>query len=125
MTYESPKELTVLFLAEAFGDALGDVGHAFSFLNFARSRSLASCGPRKINRNYVAATMKPIEVVSPCLEHFSALILELCSVVSPSEAVGDAAYPLKLFQRVITVSLETMKIVRALPRLDIVVGGKA
>jgi predicted helicase len=42
-----------------------------------------------------------------------------------NETVGDAAYPLKLFQRVITVSLETMKIVRALPRLDIVVGGKS
>jgi predicted helicase len=40
-----------------------------------------------------------------------------------TETVGDAAYPLKLFQRVITVSLETMKIVRALPRLDIAVGG--
>ena len=35
------------------------------------------------------------------------------------ETMGDAAYPLKLFQRVITVSLETMKIVRALPKLDI------
>ncbi len=35
------------------------------------------------------------------------------------ETMNDAAYPLKLFQRVITVSLETMKIVRALPRLDI------
>lgn len=35
------------------------------------------------------------------------------------ETVGDAAYPLKLFQRVITVSLETMKIVRSLPKLDI------
>lgn len=35
------------------------------------------------------------------------------------ETMGDAAYPLKLFQRVITVSLETMKIVRKLPRLDI------
>ncbi|MBY5516170.1 DEAD/DEAH box helicase [Rhizobium leguminosarum] len=35
------------------------------------------------------------------------------------ETVGDPAYPLKLFQRVITVSLETMKIVKALPRLDI------
>jgi predicted helicase len=35
------------------------------------------------------------------------------------ETVGDAAYPLKLFQRVITVSLETMKIVRSLPALDI------
>lgn len=35
------------------------------------------------------------------------------------ETVGDAKYPLELFQRVITVSLETMKIVRALPRLDI------
>lgn len=42
-----------------------------------------------------------------------------------TETVGDAAYPFKLFQRVITVSLETMKIVRALPRLDIVVGGKS
>ena len=38
-----------------------------------------------------------------------------------TETVGDAAYPLKLFQRVITVSLETMKLVRALPRLDIAV----
>lgn len=37
------------------------------------------------------------------------------------ETMGDAAYPLKLFQRVITVSLETMKIVRSLPRLDIAV----
>ena len=35
------------------------------------------------------------------------------------ETVGDPAYPLKLFQRVITVSLETMKIVRSLPVLDI------
>lgn len=35
------------------------------------------------------------------------------------ETMNDAAYPLKLFQRVITVSLETMKIVKALPRLDI------
>ena len=35
------------------------------------------------------------------------------------ESIGDPAYPLKLFQRVITVSLETMKIVRSLPPLDI------
>lgn len=34
-----------------------------------------------------------------------------------TETMGDAAYPLKLFQRVITVSLETMKIVRGLPKL--------
>jgi predicted helicase len=36
-----------------------------------------------------------------------------------TETVGDPAYPLKLFQRVITVSLETMKIVQALPKLEI------
>lgn len=36
-----------------------------------------------------------------------------------NETIGDPAYPLLLFQRVITVSLETMKIVRALPKLDI------
>ncbi|MFC4173599.1 DEAD/DEAH box helicase [Microvirga sp. GCM10011540] len=35
------------------------------------------------------------------------------------ETVGDPAYPLKLFQRIITVSLETMKIVRSLPSLEI------
>ncbi len=35
------------------------------------------------------------------------------------ETVGDPAYPLLLFQRVITVSLETMRIVRGLPRLEI------
>ena len=36
-----------------------------------------------------------------------------------TETVGDAKYPLELFQRVITVSLETMKIVNGLPVLDI------
>ncbi len=35
------------------------------------------------------------------------------------ETVGNPAYPLELFQRIITVSLETMKIVRSLPKLDI------
>ncbi len=35
------------------------------------------------------------------------------------ETVGDPRYPLDLFLRVITVSLETMKIVRALPNLAI------
>lgn len=35
------------------------------------------------------------------------------------ETMNNAAYPLELFLRVITVSLETMKIVKALPRLDI------
>ncbi len=34
------------------------------------------------------------------------------------ETVGDPAYPLKLFQKVITVSLETMKIVQSLPKLE-------
>lgn len=36
-----------------------------------------------------------------------------------TETTGDPAYPLKLFQRIITVSLETMKIVRSFPKLDI------
>lgn len=35
------------------------------------------------------------------------------------ETMNNAAYPLELFLRVITVSLETMKIVKALPMLDI------
>lgn len=35
------------------------------------------------------------------------------------ETVGDATYPLKLFQRVITVSLETIEIVKSLPKLEI------
>ncbi|WP_083930389.1 type ISP restriction/modification enzyme [Methylovulum miyakonense] len=35
------------------------------------------------------------------------------------ETMGNARYPLELFQRVITVSLETMKIVNALPKLEI------
>ena len=38
------------------------------------------------------------------------------------ETMGDASYPLKLFQRVITVSLETIKIVNTLPALDIDTG---
>jgi len=36
------------------------------------------------------------------------------------ETVGDPAYPFKLFCRIITVSLETMKIVKGLPKLEIV-----
>lgn len=35
------------------------------------------------------------------------------------ETMNNPAYPLELFQRVITVSLETMKIVNNLPALDI------
>ncbi len=35
------------------------------------------------------------------------------------ETVGDPAYPFKLFCQIITVSLETMRIVRNLPGLDI------
>ena len=35
--------------------------------------------------------------------------------------LGYASHQLKLFHCVITVSLDTMKIVRALPRLDIAV----
>ena len=35
------------------------------------------------------------------------------------ETVGNPRYPLELFQRVVTVSLETMKIVGSLPKLDI------
>ncbi|WP_063308266.1 type ISP restriction/modification enzyme [Pseudovibrio sp. Ad46] len=35
------------------------------------------------------------------------------------ETVGNPRYPLELFQRVITVSLQTMKIVNALPKLEI------
>lgn len=42
-----------------------------------------------------------------------------------TETMGNPKYPLELFQRVVTVSVETMKIVQALPRLDIVVGGKS
>jgi len=36
-----------------------------------------------------------------------------------NETMDDPAYPLKLLQRVITISLETMEIVRGLPPLDI------
>ena len=36
-----------------------------------------------------------------------------------NEIVGDPRYPMELFRRVITVSLETMEIVRGLPKLDI------
>ncbi|WP_375608397.1 MULTISPECIES: DEAD/DEAH box helicase [unclassified Bartonella] len=35
------------------------------------------------------------------------------------ETIGNPAYPIELFQKVITVSLETMKIVKKLPKLEI------
>lgn len=36
-----------------------------------------------------------------------------------NETMNNPAYPLELFQRVLTVSLETMKLVKSLPKLDI------
>ncbi|MEX1115143.1 MAG: hypothetical protein WEB53_07830 [Akkermansiaceae bacterium] len=36
-----------------------------------------------------------------------------------TETMGNARYPLGLFLRVVTVSLETMKIVNGLPKLQI------
>jgi predicted helicase len=36
-----------------------------------------------------------------------------------TETIGDARYPFQLLCRVITVSVETVKIVRNLPKLDI------
>ena len=39
--------------------------------------------------------------------------------ISVFKRQDDPAYPLKLFQRVITVSLEMMKIARGLPKLEI------
>jgi predicted helicase len=36
-----------------------------------------------------------------------------------NETVGDPRYPMELFQRVITVSLETMRIVKGLPKLKV------
>ncbi|MDR2366007.1 MAG: hypothetical protein LBD68_09200 [Zoogloeaceae bacterium] len=42
-----------------------------------------------------------------------------------AETMGNPAYPLELFLRVITVSLETMKIVRALPSLNLLSGQAA
>lgn len=35
------------------------------------------------------------------------------------EAMNNPAYPLELFQRVITVNLETMKIICARPKLSV------
>jgi predicted helicase len=35
------------------------------------------------------------------------------------ETLGNPRYPLELFMRVVTMSLETMKIVNGLPKLDI------
>jgi predicted helicase len=35
------------------------------------------------------------------------------------ETMNNPRYPLELFQKVVTVSLETMKIVKALPKFDI------
>ena len=40
-------------------------------------------------------------------------------MISPTETMGNGAYRLELFLRVINVSLETMKIVDGLPKLDI------
>jgi predicted helicase len=38
------------------------------------------------------------------------------------ETMHNPRYPLELFMRVVTVSMETMKIVRSLPKLDVLEG---
>jgi NADH dehydrogenase len=52
--------------------------------------------------------------LSPIYDEDGALLAD--SRLIPYDSL---AYPLELFQRVITVSLETMKIVKSLPRLDL------
>jgi predicted helicase len=44
---------------------------------------------------------------------------DYCIVNDANETVGNTAFSLELFQRVITVGLEAMKIVNGLPMLDI------
>ena len=39
-----------------------------------------------------------------------------------TETIANPKYPLELFLRVVTVGLETMKVVNGLPKLDIVAG---
>lgn len=36
-----------------------------------------------------------------------------------AEMMNNPRYPLELFQRVVTISLETMKIVKSLPRVEV------
>jgi predicted helicase len=36
-----------------------------------------------------------------------------------TETIGNPKYPLELFLRVVTLGLETMKVVNGLPKLDI------
>ena len=96
--------------------------------------------PSKLNKTSVIYNSKitmtdiPLEAYDYQVNGKSALewVMERQSITTHKESriVNDAndwaidtmqnpRYPLELFQRVITVSLETMKIVRALPKLEI------
>ena len=87
-----------------------------------------------IYNNFISLTNIPIEAYDYVINSKSALewVMDRQSTSMAKEAVitndandwaietmNDPAYPLKLFQRVVTVSLETMKIVKNLPKLDI------
>lgn len=41
------------------------------------------------------------------------------AILWATETMGNGAYPLELFLRMVTVSLETMKVVNGLPGLEI------
>lgn len=61
----------------------------------------------------------------PCIGRSTATVPRLSNIIVNDahdwaiETMGNAKYPLELFLRVITVSLETMKVVEGLPALDI------
>jgi predicted helicase len=71
--------------------------------------------------DYVVSGKSPIEWVMErqCVKTDKGSGIVWDSNAFANETMGDPAYPLKLLQRVITVSLETMKIVGSLPPLVI------
>ena len=72
----------------------------------------------KVSKEY---SLETIELLENITNWVTVLLEKLLSEGNSLEhyPMGNAKYPLELFQRVITVSLETMKIVKSLPKLDI------
>ena len=79
------------------------------------------CGrPRSAIENRIAPLRGLFKVSgSPCSLASRSAYQEIDADDWATETMGNPRYPLELFQRFVTVSLETCKIVAGLPPLDI------
>ncbi|SFL09312.1 Predicted helicase [Nitrosomonas aestuarii] len=137
INYESVKPYPVISnVGELFSDILEDEDYRVEKMKFGK-KGKAIDKTTVIYNHKITMSNIPLEAYDYVVNGKPALewVMERQAVTTHKESgivndanlwaietMHDAAYPLKLFQRVITVSMETMKIVKNLPRLELNLG---